>query len=231
MFLWDEWSSFQNSWVSNIIRFLSVSLPSPLWLSVLCYILCIKDGYLLLISNIRYHQWVATMGVSLQKRWLLYWSLIRVAVVLWSLTWVFGLFCLLFVCCWGLSSYKWNACDFLRRKGLESEKCRFGHLKLKGTNLEKTEIWGARRGPLQVGLLIKIISSLTCPILVLWPCLIEWFLTLSVHHLELMFLDSCDHNAIHVRRRNSSKTGKVEMNSFYEILNMLAFEGDPASLL
>lgn len=34
---------------------------------------------------------------------------------------------------------KWNACDFLGRKGLEYEKCRFGHLKLKGTN-QKTEI-------------------------------------------------------------------------------------------
>lgn len=55
--------------------------------------------------------------------------------------------------------------------------------------------------------------------------------TVSVHHLELMFLDSCDHKAIYVRRRDSSKTGKVEMNSFYEILNMLAFEGDTASLL
>ena len=51
-----------------------------------------------------------------------------------------------------------------------------------------------------------------------------------MHHLELMFLDSYDHKDTYVRGRNSSNIGKVETNSFYEILNMLAFEGDPASL-
>lgn len=45
-----------------------------------------------------------------------------------------------------------------------------------------------------------------------------------------MFLDSYDHEDIHVRRRDSSNISKVEMNSFYEILSMLASEGDPASL-
>lgn len=54
--------------------------------------------------------------------------------------------------------------------------------------------------------------------------------TVLMHHVELMFLDSCDHKDTHVRGRNSSNIGKVEMNSFYEILNILAFEGDPASL-
>ena len=53
---------------------------------------------------------------------------------------------------------------------------------------------------------------------------------LNVHHLKLTFLGSCDHKAIHVRRRHSSNVSKENMNSFYEILNMLAFEGDSASL-
>ena len=82
---------------------------------------------------------------------------------------------------------------------------------------------------MQVGLLIKIVSSLTCAVFVIWSYRVFPH-TVAVHHLELMFLDSCDHKDIHVRRRNLSNIGKVEMNSFYEILNMLAFEGDPASL-
>lgn len=61
--------------------------------------------------------------------------------MLGSLIWVFGLFCLLFVAegC-NLKDDKRDARDLLCGKRLESEKCRFGHLKLKCTNLEKTEI-------------------------------------------------------------------------------------------
>lgn len=86
-------------------------------------------------------------------------------------------------------------------------------------------------GPLQVDLLIKIISSFNLSSLgytVLSCRAIPH--TVLVTNLELMFLDSYDHKDIHVRRRDSSNISKVEMNSFHEILNMLAFEGDPDSL-
>lgn len=54
--------------------------------------------------------------------------------------------------------------------------------------------------------------------------------TILVYHLELMFLGSCDHENIHVQKKNLSNTSKIETDYFYKILDMLVFEDSPLIL-